>query len=141
MNFNDFIKQGKAKKGEIDSSLAKSIIEMVETDRKFLDKLKVNEMSARRLMCDYYETLRAIIEAIAALEGIKSYSHEAFTYYLKEKKNENYIADKFDRYRKIRNQLTYYGKTIPPKEAKNNIADIQKLLMILKERYLKEISN
>ncbi len=141
MNFNDFIRQGKVKLGERDISLTKSVIEVIKTDIKFLDRLKVDKTSARRLMCDYYDTLRAVIEAIAALDGIKSYSHEAFTYYLKEKKNEDGIGSKFDRYRKIRNQLVYYGKNISPEEAKKNIEDIQKLLKILKEKYLKEVQH
>ena len=111
---------------------------MVETNRKFLDKLKVNKMSARRLMCDYYETLKAIIEAIAALEGIKSYSHEAFTYYLKEK-NEEVISIKFDRLRKIRNGINYYGNSISAGEAKEIVEDIQRIICLLKEKYLKNL--
>jgi hypothetical protein len=141
MNFEDFIKQKKVKRGEQDTQLAKSILETIKIDRKFLDKQKIDEFSSRRLMCNYYDVLRSIIEAIAALDGIKSYSHEAFTYYLKEKKKEENIANKFDRYRKIRNQLSYYGKTISTEDSKKNIAEIKLLLEILKKKYFKEVKH
>ena len=90
-------------------------------------------------MCDYYDCLRAVIEAIAILDGIKSYSHEAFTYYLKEQKKEVVLAEKFDRHRKIRNQLEYYGKTISKEDAKNNIEDIKLLIKLLKDKYLRGV--
>ena len=136
MEFNDFIKQGKVKKGEKDKAFAKSIMEMVDQDLKFLNTLATNQLSARRLMCNYYDLLRAIIEAISALDGLKSYSHEAYTYYLKEVKDEEIIALKFDRFRKIRNNLTYYGKSISVEEASSNIKEIKEIINQLKGKYL-----
>ena len=141
MRLNDFIKEGKVRKGEVDRELCKALIETVKVDKKLLDSIKINEVSARRLMCDYYDLLRMIIEAIAAIDGIKSYSHEAFAYYLKENKKEEVIADKFDRFRKIRNNLSYYGKTISKEEASANIKDIKQILQNLKKKYLKGVSN
>ncbi len=139
MRFDDFIKQGIVKKGEKDKILAKALIVLIKNDRKILDNIPINDISARRLMCDYYDLLRMLIGAIAALDGIKSYSHEAFTYFLKDIKKEDIISEKFDRYRLIRNRLEYYGKNISQEEASKNIEDIKDLIKILKEKYLKEV--
>lgn len=141
MEFNDFIKQGKVKKGEKDKALAKSILGAINQDLRFLDKLEIDKLSSRKLMCNYYDVLRAIIEAISALDGLKVYSHEAYTFYLRELKCEESLSLEFDRFRKIRNKLTYYGKNIAVEEASSNIKEMKKIIKVLKEKYLRIIIN
>ena len=136
MKFSDFIGKGQAKQALPDTSLAKSLIATAENDLKFLSSLPINNNSARKLMSNYYDILRSILEAIAALDGYKIYSHEAFTFFLKEKKGEGMIAEKFDRFRKIRNGINYYGKNISPEETMENAAEMTKLIALLKKKYL-----
>lgn len=76
------------------------------------------------------------LEAIASINGYKIYSHEAFTYFLIEE-DEKLLADKFDKFRKIRNGIVYYRKNISVEEVKEIIVDIFEL--IEKLRYLKEL--
>ena len=85
MKFEDFIEKGQIRKASKDSSLAKSLISTAENDLIFLKNLDINEYSARKIMTNYYDILRSILEAISILDGYKVYSHEAFTYFLKEK--------------------------------------------------------
>lgn len=136
MEFSDFIGQGKVKKGQGDKHLAASIIKMSEQDLKFIDSIPVNSLSARKLVCNYYDVLRSVIEAISALDGFKVYSHEAYTYYLRELKNEERLSYQFDRLRKIRNGLEYYGMGISAEEAASNIKEIKSMVKALKEKYL-----
>lgn len=136
MEFEDFIKRGVVRRGEKDNALAKSIIKTSHHDLKYLNTLGINELSARTLMCNYYDVLRAFIESISALDGFKVYSHEAYTYYLKEVKNEEQLSLKFDRFRKIRNKLTYYGKSISAEEAAPNIEEIKSVIKQLKKKYI-----
>ena len=82
-----------------------------------------------------YECLRQIIEAIALKEGFKVYSHEAYTHYLKDKK-EISIAEKFDRYRKLRNGINYYGKAVTTQITKEAIYQINKIIEKLKDKYV-----
>ncbi len=135
MNFKDFIKQGTVRKASIDEALAKSLIKNAKEDMKFFNSLNINENSCRRLMTNYYDILRSILEAIATLDGYKIYSHEAFAYFLKE---EN-LAVKFDRFRKIRNSINYYGSDISIEETKENISEIKDMIKILNNKYLKEV--
>ena len=139
MKFRDFIENGQARIAEKDMMLAKSLINGAKKDLEFLEKLKIDDNSSRKIMTNYYDTLRSILEAISALDGFKVYSHEAFTFFLKEK-NEEVLAVKFDRFRQIRNKINYYGKDITVGETKENIKEIKRMIQILIEKYLNELS-
>jgi len=117
MSFQDFIISGQVKRVEKDKELAKSLLKTTKSDLIFFETWEINENSARKIVSNYYDALRSILEAIAALDGYKIYSHEAFSDFLKEKK-ESLMAEKFDRFRRIRNKINYYGSNISPEEAK-----------------------
>ncbi len=138
MKFEDFIKRGQVRTASINKALAKSLIKNTKKDIKFLNSLIIDEQSSRKLMVNYYDALRSILEAVSAIEGYKIYSHEAFTYFLKEK-NEEILSTKFDRFRKIRNSINYYGEDISIEDTKDNIKEIKKIIKILLDKYLKNI--
>ena len=135
MSFGEFIKKGLVRKTSSDFILAKSLLFTGKKDLKFIDTLEINENSSRKIMTNYYDILRSILEAIASIEGFKIYSHEAFVFFLKEKGEET-LASKFDRFRKIRNSINYYGKDISVEETKENIKEIQKIIKTLINKYL-----
>ena len=103
MKLKDFIEKGQVRKASKDVLLIKSLIITAENDLKFLEKINIDDISARKIMSNYYDVLRSIVESMSIIEGYKIYSHEAFTYFLKEK-GEEIISEKFDRFRKIRNK-------------------------------------
>ena len=138
MKFEDFIKQKQVRKATKDIELAKSLINTAHKDLEFLDSLQINSNSARKIMVNYYDVLRSVLEAISAIEGYKIYSHEAFTYFLKEK-GEEQISIKFDRFRKIRNSINYYGQDISVDETTEHVKEIKKMINVLIEKYLSEI--
>jgi len=138
MKFSDFIKEGSVRKTSSDRQLAKSLLKSSMKDIEFLDSLKIDTNSSRKIMSNYYDILRSILEAISALEGYKIYSHEAFTYYLKDMQEE-VLALKFDRFRKIRNAINYYGEDISVEATKENIIEINKMVKVLISKYLKEL--
>ena len=131
MNFEDFVKKKQVRKGQIDRALAKSLIEAASRDIDYLKTQTVSENSARKIISNYYDVLRSIVEAITALEGYKVYSHEAYTYYLKENVTLN-ASKQFDRFRKIRNNINYYGEIVEVEEAKDLINSIISLIEELK---------
>jgi len=138
MEFKDFIKQGKARMASKDIALAKSLIKNTKNDLGFLKNLEVNKKSSRKIMTNYYEALRSILEAISIMGGYKIYSHEAFTYFLKKKQEES-LSIKFDRFRKIRNSINYYGEDIEIEDTKQNIAEIKNMIEILIKKYLNKL--
>jgi hypothetical protein len=138
MIFEDFIKNRKARISSKNTNLAKSLLKNSKKDLKFLETLEINDNSSRKIMVNYYETLRSILESITSLQGYKIYEHEAFTYYLK-KINENALSIKFDRLRKIRNAINYYGEDISIEEVKEIKEDIKKIIEYLIKKYLLEL--
>jgi hypothetical protein len=137
MNFEDFIKTKKARISSKNINLAKSLLKNSIKDLKFLETLEINENSSRKIMVNYYEILRSILESITSLQGYKVYEHEAFTYYLK-KINENNLSIKFDRLRKIRNSINYYGEDISIEETREIKGEIKKIIEHLIKKYLSE---
>ncbi len=138
MKFEDFIKQGLVRRSSKDKALAKALVQNAKKDIKFLDGLPINEISSRKLMTNYYDILRSVLEAISTIDGYKIYSHEAFTYFLKEK-GDGVLSTKFDRFRKIRNSINYYGEDISIEETKENIEEIKNMIKILTDKYIRGI--
>lgn len=137
MTFKRFIEEGKVRKAKLDLQLVKSLIKTSEKHTKVAKMLEINNITKETVFVMYYEVLRELIEAMAMKDGYKVYSHEAFTFYLREKYNE-VAANKFDRYRKLRNGVNYYGKEIPVDDVKMSVKEIKKLINEIKDKYLKD---
>lgn len=127
MKLEDFIARGDAKRTDKDNELAKALMKAARQDMEFLGRLKIDEASARKIMANYYDVLRSILEAVAAMDGYKIYSHEAFTYYLAHRGDEQ-SSVRFDRFRKIRNAINYYGKNATTGEARQFVDDIKTMI-------------
>lgn len=137
MKFWDFVEQGKVRKGTPDIPKIKSLLQTSNNHLLFLDNQKINEISAGSILVTYYEALREVVEAICLKEGFKVYSHEAFTYFLKEK-NENLMSVKFDNLRKLRNSINYYGEKVNIIEVESSKEEMKELINNLKKKYLSE---
>jgi hypothetical protein len=138
MMFADFIKSGKVRKGTPDVQLAKSLVKMSENHMKSIGEMRLADTSSATIMMNCYESLREVVEAIAALEGYKVYSHEAFTYFLKEK-GEDLLSIKFDKYRKIRNSINYYGEPVETGVTEAGKREMEKMIVELKSKFLQKI--
>ncbi|HLD87017.1 MAG TPA: hypothetical protein VJB12_03050 [Candidatus Nanoarchaeia archaeon] len=133
-DFGRFLKEGKVRRGEKDAMLATSLVQMAEQDLEFLRPLRITEISARRIVSNYYDVMRSLLEAMAALDGYKVYSHEAFTDYLDEVKGEQRLSERFDRLRKIRNGINYYGKSITIEEAEELALEMIALISAIRSK-------
>lgn len=139
MKFEEFIEQGKVRKGTPDIPKIKALLQTSNNHLLFLKTQKIDKISAGSILVTYYEALREVIEAISLKEGFKVYSHEAFTYFLKEK-DEDSASQKFDNLRKLRNVVNYYGEKVDAREVEIAKEDIIELIKYLKKKYLKEFN-
>ena len=74
------------------------------------------------------------MEALAIKKGFKIYNHDCFSAFLDEIcKNKSFSAE-FDKFRRLRNQINYYGKDISVEEAKIIIKEINLLRIKLLEK-------
>ena len=80
--------------------------------------------------------MREYCEAIGYSKGYKFLDHESIGYFLRDILKEQSVYVKFDRYRKLRNGINYYGEEIDIETVKEAIIEIPKLIKVL-EKYSK----
>ena len=132
MNFENVLREGKAKRimpSQIKaSSLFKSSIQAIETAK--LIPLNIN--TSKTILRELYEGLREYCEALGLLNGYKFLNHESIVYFLRDVLNEP-IYKKFDRYRKLRNGINYYGEDINIETVKAAMEEIPMLIKALEK--------
>jgi len=137
MNFDNSLADGKAKKVMPNkiraSSLFKSSIQAIETARV----IQLNQNTLKSILRELYEGLREYCEAIGYLRGYKFLDHESIGYFLRDTLKEQSVSMKFDRYRRLRNGINYYGEDVNIETVKEAIIEIPKLIKEL-EKFSKD---
>ena len=95
-------------------------------------KIELTNESSEIIFRELYECLRQAIEAIGYRRGYKFENHESIKSFVFEMLGNKSLANDFDRYRKIRHGINYYGETVSVETTAKAIEDIP--------RYIKEIS-
>ena len=133
MNFENSLFEGKAKKVMPNSirasSLLKSSIQAIDTAKA----IQLNSDSLKSILRELYEGLREFCEAIGYLKGFKFLDHESIGYFLRDILKEQSLSKKFDRYRKLRNGINYYGESIDIETVKEAIIEIPEIIKALKK--------
>jgi hypothetical protein len=134
MTFNDFVKQGKVILGQKNLQKAKALLKMSSILLIQVKQLPSSENSGSMILTLSYSALRQVLEAMCLSQGYKVYSHEAFTHYLK-KIGELEFSEKFDRLRRLRNGVEYYGKPVSMIVAKDALDEISLMCAKLRKKY------
>ena len=137
MDFETCLKENKTKKTIKDKNLIKSCLNMSEKRLKAIKHIPNNEDNAAIIASNAYESLLEVCNALLNKKEYKSYSHECITYFLKEKLEENEISEIFDRNRKLRNGINYYGTSISPERAEQALKEIKQVIKNIKNKYFK----
>lgn len=116
--FNDFIEEGKVKATTVDKEKIKSLLLSSDNYLLSLSKIEFDGCNSSMLISSYYDALRMMVEALAIKYGYNIYSHEAFTSFIDEMLGKSILSMKFDRIRKIRNGISYYGNVMEADDAK-----------------------
>lgn len=128
MLWEECLRREIARKSTKDKELANSLLKMSERRISFIEKINIDDLNAPIILTECYEALREVCEAILAVKGYKVYSHECITSFLKEILKEEILAEEFDRYRRIRNLINYYGISIAKEEAVKGFEEIRQLI-------------
>lgn len=133
MNFENSLMERKAKKiipNKIRaSSLFRSSTQAIETAKL----IQLNPNSLKSILRELYEGLREYCEAIGYLKGYKFLDHESITHFIKEILKEELISKKFDRYRRLRNGINYYGEEIDIETVREAVIEVPKLIKELEK--------
>ncbi len=84
-------------------------------------------------ICLLYDALREYLESTALEKGYKIYNHECYVAFLKEILNLSREGDLFDKLRKIRNGINYYGISVTEEEALDVIKKLKELIKKFKQ--------
>ena len=132
-DFEFFLKKGDVKRQSPDKNLAystfKESLERIDFAKQLLHKAK-----PKYVLENAYEAMREAADSVLYNKGFKSFSHEAsIVYLLKEGFNEKEIIE-FDRFRRIRNGIKYYGKGCDSSDAEQAIQLADRIISKIKEK-------
>ena len=134
MDWLDWKNKGFVKESKVDNNLVNSLIKSSEKKSESNKRLGLDETTASTKVSLAYEALKEVLEALAIKKGFKIYNHDCFSAFLDEIcKNKSFSAE-FDKFRRLRNQINYYGKDISVEEAKIIIKEINLLRIKLLEK-------
>ena len=112
MSFAQRLQEGYATKVPVDKIRAKSLLKSSGDALLAVKETSLKEHNYASLLRELYESLRQYCEAIGYLKGYKFASHEVISSFLADILKENDLALHFDRYRKLRNGINYYGRSV-----------------------------
>jgi len=139
MDLNECKLKGYVKKAFIDKELIKSLIEMADASEVTVNTGNINEITISSYVSTAYDSLRQVLEALSILNGYKVTNHvclgELLVTLLKE-----FNYEIFDRFRYIRNGISYYGKKVELEQGKELIKKILKMKNEMLELLKKELA-
>jgi len=137
MNWDECKIKQFVKEVQIDKELISSLLE--QSKKKLITDAfsPLNKDTASTKVSLNYDSLREILEAVAIKKGFKIYNHDCFSGFLKEILKLEKESFDFDRFRRIRNSINYYGKDISIDDAQKLINEIIELRSLILEVYLK----
>lgn len=139
MNFEVSLARGKAKNVKQDSIRASSIFKSSSQAIETAKTIKLSQTTLKSILRELYEGLREYCEAIGYLNGYKFLDHESIGFFLRDILKENSIFIRFDRYRKLRNGINYYGEDVDIETVKEALIEIPELIKKL-EKFSKSLN-
>ena len=109
--FEYYFEDNSIRKVSKDPELAKALIRDMNERKKENFNEDANK-KPKTIFENIYDSLRAFCDALLALDGFKSYSHEASIVYLLKKGFNVSEISRLDNFRYKRNGSKYYGKSI-----------------------------
>ncbi|WEL19362.1 hypothetical protein [Candidatus Nanohalococcus occultus] len=133
--FQDYIERGKVRDNRKDPAQASNLLRRSESKFETMERLGIEDETATDYLENVYESCKMLVQSLMAAEGFKPYSHEAIIAYAIDKLEIDLVnANTLNRYRKLRNDISYRGEIATTEEAKNIRQLYQELLNQLKPR-------
>jgi len=112
MDWNECQRKKLIKKVSHDKYLIDSILQSSRDKYYSSNLIKPEKRTLSSIIILLYDSLRELLEAFALNKGYKIYNHECFTCFLNEIVDERNLSEVFDKLRKVRNGLNYYGRSL-----------------------------
>ncbi|MFB6216878.1 MAG: hypothetical protein ABEJ72_07935 [Candidatus Aenigmatarchaeota archaeon] len=133
--FPEYIEEGKVERTGKDPAKAESLRKRSASKFSTMEKLEITKETATDYLENVYEACKMLFLSRMATEGLKPYSHEAIAAYAIDRTELDMVeANLFNKYRKLRNDISYRGEIATVSEAK----DIRELYIRIKKALFKE---
>lgn len=129
--FEFFLSKGDVKKQSPDKNLSDATFKD-SLDRLELAKNLIHKAKPKYVLENAYDAMWEAADSVLYLEGFKSFSHEASIVYLKKKGFYEQDIIEFDRFRKIRNGIKYYGEECDIQDAESALKLAEKIINRIK---------
>lgn len=135
-SFESYVRRGKVKEVAEDPGEAENLIKYALEDFDQIETENITDKNASMKVKNVYDCLRRALQSFLAMEGYNPYSHEAIIAYALENdivsKEE---ANKLDKYRKLRNDISYNAERANSKEAEDIVSFAEHILPRLEEEF------
>jgi hypothetical protein len=139
-SFKEYIERGKVREENPDPSQASSLLKRSESKFETMEKLGISEETATDYLENIYESCKMLIQSLMAAEGLKPYSHEAVIAYAIDRLELDMVnSNTLNRYRKLRNDISYRGEIATMNEAENIKELYQELKLELEPKIEREL--
>ncbi len=128
--FEFFLQKGDVRKQKPDLNLSGATLREGVERLQFATGLKAKP---KYILENAYEAMREAADALLYHDGYKSYSHEASIIYCAQKGFNELDLRQFDRFRKIRNGIKYYGKDCSHTDAEAALKLAEKIVDKIQE--------
>jgi uncharacterized protein (UPF0332 family) len=134
MDLKDCERQGFLRESKVDKDLISSLLVMSKRDEETVLSANLNSKNISSYSVMAYSSLRKIMEALCLQKGYKITNHICTGLFLK-KNIEGFDYVFFDRIRRIRNQINYYGESVDLEIGMDLIKKIFGLNKFLREHF------
>ena len=136
LSFEYFLREKKVKKKSVDKELTNSLIK--SSKDRFEFAIKIIDTKPRYALENAYEAIIELLDALLALKGYKSWSHEADIAFLKKFKEFSFVElERLDEIRRKRHSSKYYGVFFKSSEVKREIEFLKRIQRKLNDIVLK----
>lgn len=116
--FDTYVERGNVRERDADPPVARSLYDRAQRKFHNMERLGIHQGTATDYLENVYEAVKMLIQAFMALDGYSPYSHEAIIAYAIDYLDiDGATANRFDKYRKLRNDVAYRGDVATEREA------------------------
>lgn len=125
--------EGNAKKVMVNTLRASSLFVSSHQAIETAKVIPLNQSTLKSILRELYVGLREYCDGIGYSKGYKFVDHESIGFFLRDVLHEDSMYLKFNRYRKLRNGINYYGETIDIETVKEALVDIPVMIKTLEK--------
>lgn len=127
--FETYVERGNVTESAPDPGTARNLFDRAQSKFKNMERLGITEITATDYLENIYESIKMLVQAFMALDGFKPDSHvPIIAYAIDHLGLDAETASRFNKYRKLRNDISYRGDIATRRKAEEIRTLFQQLL-------------